>query len=108
MTIPNRDSHSSECVIDIHTSCAVGDLDLDRYLVKTTQQLEEMIELANRGETVSHDSRDWMLTQVDFIIEAVGNEALELNQELRSDLLQLLLAIANLNEQIRHQASLAL
>jgi flagellar biosynthesis regulator FlaF len=45
---------------------------------------------------------------VDFIVETIGNESPELSDELRSNLLQLLLAIANLNEQIRRQASLAL
>jgi flagellar biosynthesis regulator FlaF len=49
-----------------------------------------------------------MLAQVDFIVETIGSENLELDDEMRSNLLQLLLAIANLNEQIRHQASLAL
>ncbi len=49
-----------------------------------------------------------MLTQVDFIVETIGNENPELDDQMRSNLLQLLLAIANLNEQIRHQASLGL
>jgi hypothetical protein len=31
---------------------------------------------------------------------------LELGDEMRADLLQFLLAVANLNEQIRHQASM--
>jgi hypothetical protein len=47
-----------------------------------------------------------MLDQVDFIVEAIGNETLELGDEMRSNLLQLLLALANLNEQIRRQTPL--
>ena len=47
-----------------------------------------------------------MLDQVDFIVEIIGNEDLELGDEMRSNLLQLLLGIANLNEQIRSQGSL--
>ena len=68
----------------------------------------EINELVSLGEAVDRDSRDWMLAQVDFIVEAIGNESLELGDEMRSNLLQLLLAIANLNEQIRRQASLGL
>ena len=33
----------------------------------------------------------WMLAQVDFIIETIGDVSLELSDEVRSDLLQLLL-----------------
>ena len=55
---------------------------------------------------VDHNSREWMLAQVDFIIETIGNEDLEIGDEMRSNLLQLLLAIANLNEQIRSRTPL--
>lgn len=81
---------------------------LDDYLASAMEELRAMTERVNRGEAVDHDSRGWLLNQVDFIIEVVGNESLELGDEMRSNLLQLLLAVANLNEQIRHQASLAL
>ena len=46
-----------------------------------------------------------MLAQADFIVEAVGDENLELTDETRSELLQMLLAIASLNEQIRSRAA---
>ena len=108
MTTPSRDSCSQECVIDLHAGFQEGGPRLDDYLLKSTQELNVLTELANRGEVVGRDSREWMLTQVDFIIETIGNEGLELNDEMRSNLLQLLLAIANLNEQIRHQTSLGL
>jgi hypothetical protein len=108
MTNPSRDRHVQECVIDLPTGLAEGDLHLDDYLLKSKQELDVITELADRGQAVDGESREWMLAQVDFIVETIGNENLELDDVLRSNMLQLLLAIANLNEQIRHQASLAL
>jgi hypothetical protein len=108
MTTPSRDSRSQECVIDFHTSFGEGGPHLDDYLLKSTQELDAIAKLASRGEVVDRDSRDWMLAQVDFIVETISDGSLELDDERRSNLLQLLLAIANLNEQIRHQASLGL
>ena len=108
MTTPCRTGSSQGSVIDLHTSFGEGAPALDNYLLQSRQQLHAITELANRGEVVDRDSRDWMLTQVDLIVETVGDEGLELDDDMRSNLLQLLLAIANLNEQIRSQASLNL
>jgi len=47
---------------------------------------------------MTSNSRNWMLSQVDFIVESLGTESGELDDSLRSSLLQLILAIANLNE----------
>jgi hypothetical protein len=108
MTTPSRNDYPLGCVIDPPTSSQEGALRLDNYFLKATQELNAITELVGRGEIVDRNSRDWMLDQVDFIVEAIGDEGLELGDELRSNLLQLLLAIANLNEQIRCQASLDL
>ena len=108
MTAPSRNSYSEGSVIELHTSFGEGGPSLDSYLLDSTQELNALTELVSRGEAVDRGSRDWILAQVDFIVETIGNESLELGDELRSNLLQLLLAIANLNEQIRRQASLAL
>jgi hypothetical protein len=108
MTTPSRNSYSERSVIELPTSFGEGGPSLDSYLVDSTQELNAITELVSRGETADRDARDWMLAQVDFIVETIGSENLELGDEMRSNLLQLLLAIANLNEQIRHQASLAL
>ena len=108
MTAPGRNSYSEGSVIELHTSLCEGGPSLDDYLLNSTQELNTIAELVNRGEVVDRGSRDWILAQVDFIVETIGNESPELGDELRSNLLQLLLAIANLNEQIRRQASHAL
>ncbi len=108
MTTPSRNSYSQECVIDLHTGLGEGGPRLGKYLLESTQELDAITEQASRGEAVDRDSRDWMLAQVDFIVDTIGDESLELDEEMRSNLLQLLLSIANLNEQIRHQTSLGL
>jgi hypothetical protein len=108
MTTPSRNIRSEKAVIELPVSFGEDGPNLDSYLADSTQELNAITELVSRGETADRDARDWMLAQVDFIVETIGNENLEIGDEMRSNLLQLLLAIANLNEQIRHQASLAL
>src|ERR1700686_2425602 len=108
MTTPGRNSYSQGSMIDLPSNFGEGGPQLDSYLLKSTQELDAITELVSRGEVVDRDSRDWMLDQVDFIVETIGNESLELGPEMRANLLQLLLAIANLNEQIRRQTSLGL
>ena len=108
MSTPSRDAYSQGSLVEPHTSLPGGVPRLEEYLLESTRELKTIAELVTRGELVGHDLHEWMLAQVDFIIETIGNEGLELKDEIRSDLLQLLLAIANLNEQIRCQNSLNL
>lgn len=107
MTTATRDGYPHGCVIDLHTSFEEGVLSLDDYLLKSSEMLGAITDLVNRGEKVDRESHDWMLTQVDFLVETIGNESLDLSDESRSNLLQFLLEIANLNENIRRQASLS-
>lgn len=108
MTIPAQDSASTRSVIDLDASISESSPRLNDYLQSASQEVRTLTERASRGEVIDRNSRDWMLAQVDFIVEVIGNESLDLGDELRSQLLQLLLAIANLNEQARQQSSLAL
>src|SRR5579863_4809961 len=84
MTTPSRNGYPQECVIDLHPGFDEGGPRLDNYLLKSTQKLDAITELVSRGEVADRDSRDWMLAQVDFIVETVGNDGLELGDELRS------------------------
>jgi len=95
-------------VIDRPTFSTEGGEMTEIYLHNSTQMLDAITERVNRGEIIDKDSHDWMLEQVDIIVESLGSETLELNDEIRSNLLQFVLAIANVNEQIRHQATLSL
>ena len=108
MSTPGRNSYSKVNMIDLNTSFGEGGPQLDNYLQRSTQELDAITELVSRGEVVDRDSRDWMLSQVDIVVDTIGNEGLDLSDETRSNLLQLLLALANLNEQIRRQTSFGL
>ena len=105
MTTSCRDGYSQGCVIESQASFQGDNARLQNYLLESTQELSVISGRVNREEPVDHDSRDWILTQVNFIVDTMGSEGLELGDELRSDLLQLLLAFANLNEQIRRQTA---
>jgi|SRR5215469_2885017 len=107
MPLYEDEHHPQSCVIDAPAG-VVDSAQLVDYIAAATQRLETIEELWARGEAVDVDSRDWMLTQVDYIVETIGNDQQELGDEMRSNMLQLLLAIANLNEQIRHPAPPAL
>lgn len=102
----DRNSSSQGMVIEPDSRPNQDRRNLDEYLLESGQRLEAITKKVSQGEIVGHEMHDWMLEQVDFIVEAVGDESLGLEDDTRSNLLQLLLAVANLNEQIRQQASL--
>jgi hypothetical protein len=104
MTIYSINGYSPGSVINLPASANKGGQGLENYLLNSTEKLNALTEFVNRGDEVDRDSRDWMLAQVDFVVDTIGNEGLDLSDETRSNLLQLLLALANLNEQIRRQA----
>ena len=107
--MPNYEDEDNpqSCVIEV-PAVVVEAGQLVDYIAESTQRLESIEELWARGEGVDADSRAWMLGQVDYIVETIGNDTQDLGDEMRSNMLQLLLAIANLNEQIRHPAPPAL
>jgi hypothetical protein len=92
-------------IIELHAGKCDAGSNLCDYLLKSKQELDVISAFVARGEAITRESRNWMLAQADFIVETVGDESLELTDETRSDLLQLLLAIASLNEQIRSCAA---
>lgn len=106
MTTPGRNGCAPEGVLDLPSNYDKRLPRLDDYLLESGQKLSAITALVNRGVEVDRDSHTWMLAQVDFVVEIVSNEGLDLDGEMRSQLLQFLLAVANLNEQIRHHASL--
>jgi flagellar biosynthesis regulator FlaF len=85
------------------THMDLNGIGLDHYLINTNRELECFARTLERGDALGTGARVWILDQVDFIVETIGDESQDLSDELRSSLLQLLLAIANLNEQARRQ-----
>ncbi len=96
------DSHGSTALLPAIPARTAANLDL--YLETATAELKGYAQTLEVAGTLNRSARDWMLDQVDFIVETIGDESLELAEESRSNLLQLLLAIANLNEQLRRRS----
>ena len=83
------------------------DLCLEHYLSEATEKLDTTADCFRCGLGVDDETMDWMLLQVDFVVETIGNDSLDLSEDDRSKLLQLLLSVANLNEFIRHSMAVA-
>lgn len=103
----NEESTPQPCVLEAPAHPAEASVDWEDYIADSTQKLESIAEISAQGETVDFESRAWMLAQVDYIVETVGNDEIQMSDDMRSNMLQLLLAIANLNEQIRQESSQA-
>jgi hypothetical protein len=88
---------------ELPSSDIKNNLWMEEYLRQSTNRLEALTQQIHSGETIDRDSRDWMLNQVDFIVESLGNEPAEIGNSLRSSLLQFILAIAHLDQRIRNQ-----
>jgi hypothetical protein len=99
----DKDLHSAAYLLEELETSAEGALRLDSYLLTSNEKLEQIVDLMTNGRAVDTESRDWMLAQVEFIITIIGNESLDPGDDTRSKLLQLLLSIANVNEQLRRQ-----
>ncbi len=72
---------------------------------KLRSELETAKNKFSSGLGVDGESMDWLLAQVDFVVETIGNENLILDDFQRSELLELLLGVANLNECIHHSSA---
>jgi len=101
MAISDQNLDVTDLEIDLSPTRLPDNFWMQEYLRQSQQRLEAITEMSDRGETIDRGSHDWMLNQVDFIVESLGSDAGELNESLRSNLLQLILAIANLNQQLR-------
>jgi hypothetical protein len=91
-------------VADHPTELDRNGVTLDSYVINANLKLHDFAKALEEGEVPGPGARGWMFDQVDFIVETIGDESQNLSEDLRSRLLQLLLAIANLNEQARRQA----
>jgi hypothetical protein len=100
-----RTCRSQDCQVEVPEAFGDGSICLEHYLAEATEKLDESKDSFLTGQGVDGEALDWLLAQVDFVVEAIGNDDLTLEEEQRSGLLQLLLAIANLNECIHHDSA---
>jgi hypothetical protein len=103
MATPNPTCRASGCKLEIPESLRGHGLCLDHYIDEAFQKLDLAADDSRCGQIVDRNTLDWLLVQVDCIVETVGGETTGLDPEKQSKLLELLLGIANLNEYVRHQ-----
>lgn len=89
------------CQTEVPTAFGDSGFCLEHYVADASQKLNAAKDNFGGGRSIDGQNLDWLLAQVDFVVETMGNEALTLGDRQHSILLDLLLGIANLNEQIR-------
>ena len=82
-----------------------AEVNLDEYIAEANQRITMISNRVRLEEEVDWEARNWLLSQVEFVVDTLGDEKRQLGEDLQSRLLQLLLAIANLNEEVRRQES---
>lgn len=107
MPISDKNSEVEDYLIDLPSALAHDNPWMEEYLSQSVGRLDAITELAHRGEKIDGDSRNWMLNQVDFIVEALGADSGNLDDAVRSGLLQLVLSIANLDRYLRSSIPIA-
>jgi len=103
MTLPSNDTQ--DCAAELRPSRHDSGLNLDEYIAEANQRLAIISNRVRQEEEVDWESRNWLLSQVEFVVDTLGGEEMQLSEDFQSRLLQLLLAIANLNEEVRRQES---
>ncbi len=103
MTPPSNDTH--DCAVELRPTLDGSRANLDEYIEEASQRLAILTNRVQQGDGVDWEARTWLLSQVEFVVDTIGDEKLQLSEDLQSRLLQLLLAIANLNEEVRRQES---
>ena len=103
MRISDDSAERMDQGLNLPSSDIKNNLWMEEYLSQSNYRLEAIAQQVHRGEQMDCDSRDWMLNQVDFIVESLGTDSAELDDSLRSRLLQLILAIASLDQRSRNE-----
>jgi hypothetical protein len=103
MPISNHNAEQLDQVTDLPCSEIKNNLWMEEYLSQSNYRLEAIAKQVRRGEQIDIESRNWMLNQVDFLVESLGADSAELDESLRSSLLQLILAIASLDQLSRNE-----
>lgn len=93
-----------DCQTEVPEAFGDGSLCLQHYVAEATLRLDVAKDRFSGGLGVEGDALDWLLAQVDFVVETIGDDNLVLDDFQRSELLELLLGIANLNECIHHSS----
>jgi hypothetical protein len=102
MIAPSHTCQAPSCNAELPVVLEKEGLCLKHYLEKAFQRLAAATEEFQSGQDLDYETMDWLLAQVDFVVDSLGQEDLTWDPEQRSELLQLLLSVASLNEVVRH------
>ena len=103
MAVSSHRCNAPGCTVQILEDLKNEELCPAHYLEKAFQRLDKTTDNFRRGHGVDYDALDWLVVQVDFIVETISEEGRTLDPDTRSKLLELILGIVNLNEYICHQ-----
>ena len=102
MITPKRICPAPLCTVRIPAALEIEGLCRQHYLEKAFHQLATATLDFQCGRDIDDHAMEWLLAQVSFAVESLGQEDAEWEAEQRSMLLELILGIANLNEFMRH------
>jgi hypothetical protein len=102
MIAPGHLCQAPSCNAELPLVLETEGLCLKHYLEKAFDKLAAATLDFQCGQDLDDDTMDWLLAQVDFVVDSLGQEDLNWDAEQRSELLQLLLSVASLNEVVRH------
>jgi hypothetical protein len=101
---PSRSCSVPGCDLEVPESLRGEGRCLDHYVEYAFRRLDQASDHSRSGQGVDQDALEWLLIQVDFIVETLSGETAESDPEQHSKLLQLILGIANFNEHVRHHS----
>ncbi len=104
MMTPSRTCHSGDCRTEVPSGFNDGGLCFEHYLQAAMCKLDTSVSRFRDGRGVDRATLEWLIVQVEFVVEAIDNDASSLTGDQKARLLELLLGIANLTEYIRHSA----
>ena len=102
MDTPGPLCAATGCSEEIPAALETEGLCLQHYLEKAFHNLAAVTLDFQCGRDIDDRAMEWLLSQVDFAVESLGQENAPWTAEQRSLLLELILGIANLNEFMRH------
>ena len=106
MTTSSRTGHYESCARKVPVVLEKGSLCPGHYLEEAFGKLALATEHFHRGQDVDYRTLDWLLAQMDFVVESLAEKSATWNSDQRSELLELLLGVSHLNEYVRHSTVL--
>ena len=104
VTTPSRSCGVPGCNLEIPESLRSQGRCLDHYIEIAFQKLDQASDHSRNGQGVDQNTLEWLVAQVDFIVEILSGETAVSDPERHSKLLELIMGIANLNEHVRRQS----